>query len=194
MKSIFLDLETTGTNPEKNGVYQIGGIICIDDVEIDEFEFYCDIFEEDEINESAFESTSICPNDLKRFPDPMETHKEFTGLLSRHVDKFDPTDKLFFINFGAEFDSKFLRQWFENLGDQFYGSWFWHPPIEVQSLAANYLSKKRHTMKNFKLATVAKELEIHVEETKTHTALYDAHLAKKVYEICRWGEPRQIPF
>jgi DNA polymerase-3 subunit epsilon len=182
IKQIFLDTETTGVDPMKNGLYQIGGIIRYDKVQ-EEFEFNCDIFEEDEVDPKAFESTSVCPNDLRRYPDPYETYQEFIKLLGKHISKFDKKDKLMFINFGAEFDSKFLRRWFESNGDQYFGSWFWHPPVEVQSLAMEFLKNERSIMPNFQLSTVCKGLGIFVNDRKTHTALYDAGLAMQVYDL-----------
>ena len=183
IKQIFLDTETTGPNHLKHGIYQIGGIIRYDNV-FENFEFNCDIFEEDEIDPQAFELSSIRPEDLASFPDPFETYKKFVTLLAQHCDKYKKQDKFFFINAGAEFDSKFLRRWFESCGDQYFGSWFWHPPLDVFSLALDYLKDQRHKMENFKLITVAKQFGIKVDESKTHTALYDASLALQIYDLC----------
>lgn len=184
IKSIFLDLETTGVDYMRNGIYQIGGIIRYDGV-FEEFEFNSDIFSDDEINPEAFDqkNTNIKPEDLRNYPDPYETYLKLRGLLLQHIDKFNKKDKFFFINVGAEFDSKFLRRWFESNGDDFYGSYFWHPPIEVQSLAMEYLKNERAEMPNFKLSSICKQLKINVDENKTHTALYDALLAMQVYDI-----------
>ena len=181
IKQIFLDLETTGNEVMKHGIYQIGGIIRYKDV-YEEFEFNCDIYEEDEINPEAFTKTSVKPEDLQGYPDPYLTYQQFIALIEKHVVKYDKKDKFFFINFGSEFDSKFLRRWFESNGDQYYGSWFWHPPIEVQTLAMEALKDKGADMENFQLATVAKTLGISVNPEKLHTALYDAWLAMKVYD------------
>ena len=191
IKSIFLDLETTGVDYMKHGIYQIGGIIRYDNV-YEEFEYNCDIFSDDEINLEAFINAKIIPEDLRKYPDPYETYLQFTNLLLKHIDKYNKKDKFIFTNFGAEFDSKFLRRWFESNGDDFYGSYFWHPPLEVQSLAMEYLKDKRAKMPNFKLSTVCKELGIHVDERKTHTALYDAKLAMQAYDIVSQNVIAQI--
>ena len=199
IKEIFLDTETTGIDPMKNGLYQIGGIIRYENV-LEEFEFNCDIFEDDEISEQAFEKTNVKPNDLRRYPDPYETYQEFIQLLSKHVDKYDKKDKFLFINFGAEFDSKFLRRWFESNGDDYYGSWFWHPVIDLFSLSMEYLKYERADMPNFQLSTVCKKLGIDVNSNKTHTALYDAKLSMKLYDQIIGNENRyfhdydDIPF
>jgi DNA polymerase-3 subunit epsilon len=184
-KQIFLDLETTGPDPLKHGIYQIGGVIRCKQ-QTHEFEFNCDIFAEDEIDPGAFVEAKIISANIASYPDPYEIYQQFVEILSQFVDKFDKRDKLFFINFGAEFDSKFLRRWFESNGDEYYGSWFWHPPVEVQTLAMEYLKNERASMPNFKLITVAKQLGIEVDENFTHTAKYDAKLAMLVYDkVCK---------
>lgn len=40
MKLLFFDLETTGVNPGKNGIHQISGMIEIDGVEKEHFNFH----------------------------------------------------------------------------------------------------------------------------------------------------------
>ena len=34
-------------------------------------------------------------------------------------------------NFAASFDNQFLRQWFADNGDQYFGSWFWPNTLDV---------------------------------------------------------------
>ena len=189
MKQIFLDLETTGSNYLKHGIYEIGGIIRYENI-LEEFELKCDIFQEDEINLTAFnpEKTNIKPEDLKTYPDPYETYQKLIAILTKHCDKFNKQDKFIFINFFASFDYDFLRRWFESNGDQYFGSFFWNPPLGLESLAMEYLINERHEMKNFQLTTVCRQLGIKVDENKTHSALYDAHLAKQLYDkIKKYG-------
>jgi DNA polymerase-3 subunit epsilon len=185
IKQIFLDLETTGPDPLRHGIYQIGGIIRCEQKTC-EFEFHCDIFAEDEIDPDAFVEAKITPTNISSYPDPYETYQQFVEMLSGFVNKFDKKDKFFLTNFGAEFDGKFLRRWFESNGDQYYGSWFWHPPVGVEILAMEYLKNERADMPNFKLVSVAKQLEVEVDENFTHTAKYDAKLAMLIYDkICK---------
>lgn len=40
MKLLFLDLETTGTNPGKHGIHQISGQIVIDGIVKESFDFH----------------------------------------------------------------------------------------------------------------------------------------------------------
>lgn len=40
MKLLFFDLETTGTNPGRNGIHQISGQIVIDGKHVQDFDFH----------------------------------------------------------------------------------------------------------------------------------------------------------
>jgi DNA polymerase III epsilon subunit-like protein len=182
MKEAFIDTETTGVDPMKHGLFMIGGIIRIDGVIKEEFKFCCDVFAEDEFAEDAMKKHGYTPEDIGKFPDPFNTLLSLVTLLGQYVDKYNKQDKYHFIGYGAEFDNKFLRRWFESVGDQYFGSWFWHPWIDVMSLAAEALKQDRHTMPNFQLETVAKYFKIKIDDDQTHDALYDARLTMQVYD------------
>ena len=180
IKELFLDTETTGLS-QKSGLYQIGGIIRYGNT-YEEFEFNCDIFEDDEINPEAIKMAKISIKDLAKFPSPEETYFKLLETLGRHVDKFNKTDKFIAIGYGVEFDMKVLRRWFEGMGDQFFGSWFWTPWICVMSLAAQRFKEVRPTMPNFKLKTVLEKAGIYFDDDKLHSALYDAKKAMELYD------------
>lgn len=180
IKRIFLDTETTGSNRLACGVWQIGGIIEAGKRE-EEFQFECDIFSEDEIDDKALEMNDLTLQILSLKPDPIDVMVQFQELLAKYVDKFDKQDKFYFINFGAEFDSEVMRQWFAKCGDDYYGSWFWHPPIDVMVLAMQDIIGKRHQLKKFKQSMVAEYYRVDFDESKLHTSLYDANVARRIY-------------
>jgi DNA polymerase-3 subunit epsilon len=51
-------------------------------------------------------------------------------------------------------------------------------------LATQKLMEVRHTMKDFKLKTVAETLGIKIDESKLHDAMYDIELTWRIYKIC----------
>ena len=180
IKRIFVDTETTSVNRLTCGLWQIGGIIQAGK-RVEEFQFECDIFREDDVSQEALDLHGLTMEMLSAKPDPIQVNGQFQELLGKYVDKYDRFDKFFFINFGAEFDSEVIRQWFEKCGDDFYGSWFWHPPIDLMPLAMHYLMKKRSDMRNFKLHSVLEALNIPFETDKLHGALYDGKAAMELY-------------
>lgn len=179
-KLIFLDTETTGGHHDNCGVWQIGGIIeC--GKRSEEFLFECDIFEQDKFDPAVTEVTGITLEKLSKMADPGETYDKFVAMLDKYVDKFDKQDKFIAVAYAAEFDQTVLRDWFVKNDDDYFGSWFWHPWLDVMNMAAVELRQERSELKNFKLGTVAQYLGIKVDGAKQHDALYDAQLAREIY-------------
>lgn len=185
IKQLFIDTETTGIDPKKNGLFNIGGVI-VNDGRIEEFDLFCDVFTEDTFDLGAMEKNGFTNEQIAKLPDPEVTFNQFIGILDKHIDKYDKEDKFYVFGYFSEFDCQFLRQWFWNNGDQYFGSRFHHPWLDVSVIAMYYLMEKgeRHLLENFKLTTVARYLGIDIDDNKSHTSLYDAQLAKQVYDCC----------
>ncbi len=184
IKKCFIDLETTGLYPKKHGILEIGGTIECGDTEpyrCEDFHFQCQPHEGDLIEQTALDKNKITREEIKTFPSMMDTYRRLVELLLWHVDKYNRKDKLFFIAYNANFDSQFLREFFKKAGDQYYGSYFWHPPIDVMGLAAKHLMKDRASMPDFHLSTVAKHMGLSVHEEETHGAMYDIRLTTELY-------------
>ena len=99
------------------------------------------------------------------------------------MDRYDTLDKFHLIAYNAKFDTDHLRAWFAKNGDKFFGSWFWHPPLDVMSFAAIGLMRRRPSLDNFKLLTVAEALGLEIDEERSHDALYDVELAREVFHM-----------
>lgn len=109
---------------------------------------------------------------------------------SESVDKFKRNDKFYLAGYNnAPFDNQFLRAWFVQNNDKFFGSWFWSNSIDVMVMATQYLIDKRPEMENFKLSTVAKYCGIDVEADSLHDALYDITLTMKSVLSCFFNIP-----
>lgn len=181
MKLIFLDIETTGIPCPASGLIQLSGIIEVDKEIRDTFDFHIQAFPNDAISDEALAVNGVTREELKQFTEPAAVFREFVGLLGRHVDRYDRSDKFHMIAYNAKFDADHLRAWFEKNGDTYFGSWFWHPALDVMALTAAALMEKRSAMPNFKLPTVAQTLGLEVDEEKTHSAMYDVELTRCLY-------------
>ena len=175
----------------RHGLFMIGGIIRIDGHVREKFRICCDVFAEDEFSPDATAKHGYTSEMIRGFQDPYDAYQQLIGFLSKHVDKYDKADKFHFIGYGAEYDNKFLRRFFESNGDEYFGSWFWHPWIDVMSLAAEFLKAIRHKMPNFQLETVAKQMGVDItkvlevliiKDGKPHDALFDAGLTMLTYD------------
>ena len=184
MKLFFFDLETTGTNPARHGIHQISGMIEIDGVEQERFDFKVRPNPKAEILDEALAVGGVTREQIEAYPPMGEIYGKLTDLLSRYVNKFNKADKFFLVGYNnAAFDNQFLRGFFLQNGDNYFGSWFWSNSIDVMVLASQYLMGERHLMSNFKLSTVASQLGVTVSEDKLHDALYDIYLTREAYHL-----------
>ena len=184
MKLLFFDLETTGTNPEKHGIHQISGEIVIDGVMKEDFNFYVQPAPDKEIENKALSIAGITREDLAKYPPMKDVYESLVAMLDKYVDRFNKKDKFFLVGYNnASFDNQFLRKFFEDNGDKYFGSWFWSNSIDVMVLASAYLATRRPDMENFKLSTVAKTLGVDVDDESLHNALYDIRLTKAIFDI-----------
>jgi DNA polymerase-3 subunit epsilon len=188
MKLCFLDIETTGARPvELFAIIQIAGVICGRDekgalTEIDSFDFTCAPYPKDQVDLEALEVNGRTFEQILAYDAPKSVHAKLTAVLGKHVDKFDPKDKLFLVAYNASFDTDHLRAWFTKARDSYFGSWFWTPSIDVMTLSAHHLMRERRRLDNFKLGTVCSYLGI--ELANAHNALADVRATKAVYEHC----------
>jgi len=184
IKKMFYDLETTGVDERQNGIHQLSGCIEIDGVVVKSFNYRVAPNPKAKISDEALTACGVTLEQIQAY-EPMEkVFKEFKKLLSRHVDPYNKNDKMYLVGFNnGPFDDKFLRAWFMQNGDTFFGSWFWAGSLDVMTLANQYLIGRRVKMINFKLSTVAQTVGIEIDETKLHDANYDIELTRAVYEI-----------
>jgi DNA polymerase III subunit epsilon len=183
LKLLFIDLETTGTNPEKHGIHQIAGRVVIDGVTEETFDLKVQPIKGKSCDLQALEHCNVTLDELRAYPEPREVFRTFKKMLGTYVNKFDRLDKFYFVAYNADFDSKFLRKWFEDLGDEYYGSWFFYPSLDVVQIAGITVFGYREQLENFKLHTVCKHFGLEVDESKLHRAEYDIDLTHSLFEI-----------
>lgn len=183
MKILFYDIETTGTRFWKNGIHQLSGAVVIDGEIKETFDFRVRPNPNAIIEQEALDVAGVTKEQIMQY-EPMEVvYKKFVELLGKYVDKFKRNDKFYLAGYNnAPFDNQFLRAWFVQNNDKFFGSWFWSNSIDVMVMATQYLIDKRPEMENFKLSTVAKYCDIDVEAESLHDALYDITLTMKIYD------------
>ena len=183
MKILFYDIETTGTRFWKNGIHQLSGAVVIDGEVKETFDFRVRPNPNAIIEQEALDVAGVTKEQIMQY-EPMDVvYKKFVELLGKYVDKFKRNDKFYLAGYNnAPFDNQFLRAWFVQNNDKFFGSWFWSNSIDVMVMATQYLIDKRPEMENFKLSTVAKYCGIDVEAESLHDALYDITLTMKIYD------------
>jgi DNA polymerase-3 subunit epsilon len=183
MKLLFYDLETAGLDPCKNGIHQISGCVEIDGEEKECFDFKVAPNPAMEISEQSLAISGKTKEEVMVYP-PMEiVFKQFIEMLSKYIDRYDKKDKFFLVGYNnTSFDNDFLRAWFAQNNDNYYGSWFWPNTIDVYVLATQKFMKERGEMSDFKLKTVCRHAGISVDESKIHDAIYDIEITRALYK------------
>lgn len=182
MKFVFLDVETTGLDPEKYSVFQIAGIISANGVE-EEFDFKVRPYKGESITDDAKKKTGMTDEILQTFPDPSETYKKFKDLLLKYDIGTTYKDKAFFIGYNSDFDMRFMRSFFEYNNDKTFGYTFHWPDLDVCRLIAFQLVAKRSNIKSFKLTDIYEFIFGHTFED-AHDAMADIRATKELFEFC----------
>ena len=182
-KLFFFDLETTGVKYWKNGIHQISGAIQIDGEIKEQFDFKVRPIENCEIDDEALKIGGVSIEQIKQYTEMNIVYSQLINLLSKYCNKYNKNDKFHLVGYNnSSFDNQFLRAFFIQNKDQYFGSWFWSDSIDCFVLASNKLRKERVNLENFKQGTVAKYLGIAVDESKLHDAKYDIFICMEIFK------------
>lgn len=184
MIKIFIDTETTGLSPVKNCVHQVAGLVVDNDEIVHEFDLKFRPRDGAEIEQGALDKSNLTVADLAlRDLSYADGFRELRAIFADYIDPYNPREKAIFAAFRAQFDNVFLRAFWADNKDTYFGSWFWSGELDVSPLAMEYLGYRRATMPNFKLVSVAEELGLNVNISELHDALVDIKLTYEVYKI-----------
>lgn len=182
---MYIDFETTSKYYWQGCIHQIGGIIEIDGVEKEKFEFKVKPHPAAIIEQEALEVGGVTLEIINgpAYFTQAEVYSALVSMMGKYVDKFDKKDKFYVVAYnGASFDMNFFRSFFIQCGDKYFGSWFWSVCIDPMILAGQYLIQERADMENFQQKTVAKHMGIIIDETRLHDAVYDVEVMREIYK------------
>lgn len=201
MKILFYDLETSGIDYKQDAIIQFAGILVniSEDGKIeilDKFNYEMQPAKGKRVDLASLDINGYTIDQLKTFKSAQDIYIEFTDLLSKHCNKFNKLDKITLCGYNnLHFDNDFLRQWFIDSGDNYFGSWFWSNAIDVMSEAGLYFLHYRPAMINFKLGTIARYLDIEIDNSALHDGFYDIKLTMHIFlkliklsKIKEWDE------
>lgn len=157
-KEMFIDIETSGLDPQKDSIVQLALI-----------------YREG--------SKIVDTQDLKG----SNIYERFTVILDGLVDKYNKEDKIYFIAYNAGFDNSFIREMFLRNKNNYFGSYFFSPHIDVMQLAAFKFMRKNERPASFKLGDVCRYFNMKVSDDKLHDGMYDITLTKNLYnKLVKW--------
>jgi len=181
MKAMIIDVETTGLDPAVHGIWELAYIVC------DWPQLNCIseanhlVFQPD--SEVVWEPKALemCGKRLDNVIfNSSNAYSKFIYDLRKHVDCYDCNDKMLFVAYNAQFDERFVREWFKSNGDKYFGSYFIWPSIDVAQLALLAIGEKRLLMPKFTLGDAAVHFKMSVEAEGLHEGWYDVELARQI--------------
>lgn len=186
MKVIYIDTETTGLNPNENGMIEIAAIIeqsgtIIDEIvlELNPLSYSKPII----ITPEALEVNGRDEKDFPKLPNSERQFKRFIRFLNKHIDRFDKTDKLKVIGYNVTFDIGFIEAWFKDNGNDFYGAYFYRKELDVFALVKHLTHFGLIDTEDEKLGTICEHFGI--EHGEKHTAKADIIATRELYTVLR---------
>jgi DNA polymerase-3 subunit epsilon len=187
VKYLIFDCETTGLDSNEDEIFQLscsyfrtfeGKLIAEDSLEL---------WMKPHANVRISADAASRMNDIRLLSGctQEEGFKKFLEFLGSKVENYNKDDKMFLVGYNIPFDEEFIRAWFLSNGNNYYGSYFWYPSIDVAVLAAIKLMQTgtRHELKNFKLGTVAQRFGIQINEAHLHDSGYDVSVTKRLFTV-----------
>lgn len=199
MKILFFDLETTGLGYDKAGIVELAAILMeMDDQNnlktLDKIDLHICPRPNKFIDQESLKINGLTEEIINSYQDDASAFEQFVNFLNKHINQFDKMDKMLLAGYNNNhFDNDFLRYWFKDNNNNFFGSYFWSGSIDLFADVSRYYLHYRPAFKNFKLGTVAKTMGINVNTDSLHNGLYDIILTIKMFKFLL-NEPLIKPF
>lgn len=185
-KILFIDILTTGTNPQKCGIYAIGGILCEESLsemkEVKKFEFRLRPFESAKVMDHSLWIGGITRSHLVYYKQENEVLDTFMEIISNCVNLSNPEDKIFICGFNSTgFDMPFLKEWFERNGNKRFRDCFHMQSLDLMTLSAYALMPERRTMREFNLASISRKIGVVSKTSETYSCLDNVKTCIQLY-------------
>lgn len=179
-KVLWLDVETTGLEPSKNAVIQIGAVYEEKGQIVDSFSSYVKPHVGAMISKQALEVNNITPEMMKDFPCATQVCAEFISFLKKHCIPDYAKSKLLIAGYNINFDIGFMHSFFKINSTDSYSRYFTRFGIDVGSkllecIATDAISRPE----SFSLESVCKHVGL--SEYHAHEAVSDAIATRQLY-------------
>lgn len=176
---LFMDVETTGLNPEIDSVIQIAAQYYKGEERISQFETKLKPYKNN-LSLGALMTNKVSPNDLNLAQDSKTACNDFIEYL-QSIPDFTFYNKIVPAAHNAAFDISFLKSFLKAHNVVGWDDFFSYRVVDTAAIARFLVDVNLLDTKSVSLGILAKSLKIEVDETKQHEALYDTELCAKVY-------------
>jgi DNA polymerase III epsilon subunit-like protein len=181
-KILWVDVETTGFSPKRNGIISIAAFMMIDGV-IDPVKgrFVAEMSPEGrEITESALAVNGFTRERIEAARHWSIVGLQFAAWIADHSDRF-PLDLAVCGGYVTSYDVSMIGNWLESTGPYRVGDFIEHQLMDVCEMAKRSLHPELCLLPNKKLSTVSKALGIDLGD-KAHSAEADILATIEVYK------------
>jgi len=180
----WLDLETTGTDPNKHDIIEIAMILEKDGVEVARGEWKCKPHPGTFLSQSAAQTTGLTREIIETYPDPQRVCSEVLGFLDKHLVNYEKGCRYILAGYCISFDWEFLRTWisreFDNDDRQFWYRFYAHTICVRQTACeAGVAGNLSNNLDNLKLTTLTAALGI--KHDAAHSAMSDIVATRELY-------------
>lgn len=173
LKMLFIDTETTGTDPVVNDIIQAAGKILVNGEVKEEFDILCQPFDHDTIEDGALKVNGRTKEELKTFPAPETLYNTLQPMFKKYVNPFNKQDKFIAGGQNVKFDLGMMHENFKKNGDDFFFSFVHAATFDTLNLAIMLEMKEKRKIftPNYKLESICKCLGVKLDNA--HNALAD---------------------
>ena len=178
MKLLYLDTETTGFDPQKNGLIQISGIIEIDGVVKEKFDLKCKPFPGQRVTQGALKINNMTIEQIRSFPQAASVYKKLERIFDCYIDRYNKADKFYLIGQNVKFDYDFHDAWFRNNGNTFLNAHIFYGKVDLLAVTTVFKMAGKINPENARLETLAKFFGV---ELTAHDALSDITATREIF-------------
>lgn len=128
---LWLDVETTGLDPEKHDIIELSALIEINGEVVDTHKYYVRPENWDNIDRVALEVGKHNIHDLETYPDGREVFRKIMDSVSEYLGN-GRNDRFIIAGYNTEFDVSFFKNFFARYDDvSNFSIYFSHRVIDV---------------------------------------------------------------
>lgn len=178
-KVLYFDCETTGLDPIKNDIIQIAGIIEIDGIIKEEFDYKCQPVNMENIDQKSLDIHKITLEQLKSFQPHQSVYGALISLFDKYINKYNKKDKFIPAGYNVGFDVAFLFSFFEKHGNSYCGAYLDYHKLDPLPILLMLDIKGSLKLDSFKLEQICKTFEISIT---AHNALSDIQATREIIQ------------
>lgn len=178
MNQLFIDVETTGTDPDKHAMVELYAEFHKDGQKVDSYSAKFFNKQVNTVDLGALKVNGLNIGELYKLPEEAKAIGDFIDWLLKHKQKF------VLVGQNVDFDKNFIKKAFERYGIEGFISLFSHRTYDITSVAyslieAGKLPREIFDKSGDSLKNLCAALGIEVDNEKFHTASGDVEYTVK---------------